>query len=109
MCLNKPRKALKQESEKTHDLRTLTNREWFKVNPPDEKGVWICYLQISPNCPVKLTRSTIQLEHVKSKARHPELKYEISNLKPACNNCNQLKRSLDVEDLEKIYNKKIEV
>ena len=99
MCQNKPRRPIKQESDKARSKRTKVSREWFKLNPPDEKGVWICYLQISPNCPVKLTRSTITLEHVKSKVRYPELKYEVSNLKPACGECNKLKGSLDLEEL----------
>lgn len=98
-CFNKPRRPLRQESEKARSKRTETNREWFKINPPDKKGLWYCYLRISPLCPIKLTRTTIRLEHVKSKVRYPELKYVVSNLKPACEHCNKLKGSLDLEEL----------
>lgn len=101
MCFNKPRRSIRKESVKTHDRRTETSREWFKLNPPDEKGVWICYLTISPRCPIKLTRSTIRLEHVKSKARYPELKYSVDNLKPACDYCNKLKGSQEVAEVLK--------
>lgn len=94
MCFNKPRRPIKKESDKTYSRRKEVSREWFVLNPPDGKGIWICYLQIAPNCPVKLTRSTIRLEHVLSKVRHPELKYDVGNLKPACDNCNKLKGSL---------------
>lgn len=102
MCLNKPRVPIRQESEKARSKRTATSREWYRLNPPDENGTWICYLQISPRCPRILTRSTITLEHVKSKVRHPELKYDVNNLKPACEFCNKLKGSLDLEDLPMI-------
>lgn len=99
MCQKKPRKRLKPEAEKTKYKRTETTREWYRLNPPDEKGLWYCYLQISPKCPFKLTRSTITLEHVRPKVRAPELKYETSNLKPSCMFCNSKKQSLDIEDL----------
>lgn len=99
MCLKKPRRPIKKESAKTLSKRTATRREWFKLNPPDDKGVWVCYLQISPECPIKLTRSTITLEHVRSKVRAPELKYDINNLRPACGYCNKLKGSLDLNEL----------
>lgn len=99
MCLHKPRVPIKQESDKAHAKRTETSREWFRLNPPDAKGLWYCYLQISPFCPIKLTRSTIRLEHVKSKTRYPELKYVQSNIRPSCDFCNKLKGSLDLEEL----------
>jgi 5-methylcytosine-specific restriction endonuclease McrA len=102
MCINKPRVPLRKESEKAKSKRTATSREWYTLNPPDKNGTWTCYLQISPRCPRILTRTTITLEHVKSKARHPELKYVVSNLKAACEFCNKLKGSLDLEDLPMI-------
>lgn len=102
MCQRKPRRPIRKEAEKTTARRTATSREWFRLNPPDAKGLWYCYLRIAPNCPHKLTRSTITLEHVKSKVRHPELKYDVTNLKPACSPCNKLKGSLDVEELSQL-------
>ena len=103
MCFAKPRKRIKNISSKTLFKKQATDREWYRLNPPSEKGIWICYLQIAPNCPKQLTRSTITLEHVKSKARHPELKFVVDNLKPACEFCNKLKGSLDVEEVLEKY------
>jgi 5-methylcytosine-specific restriction endonuclease McrA len=102
MCQKKPRRPLKQEAEKTKDKRTTTSRLWFELNPPNERGLWFCYLRISPMCPVKLTRSTIQLEHVKPKVRYPELAYEVTNLQPACGFCNKLKGSWELHQLPKV-------
>lgn len=102
MCPNKPRRPIKHESDKALKRRTQTRREWFELNPPNSKGLWYCYLRIAPECPYYLTRSTLTLEHVKSKARHPELRYEVSNIKPACSFCNEKKRSLDLEELPKL-------
>lgn len=103
MCFNKPRRPIKKESEKYHSRRTATTRKWFDENPPDAKGVWICYLQISPLCPIKLTRSTIRLEHVNSKARHPDQRFDVDNLKPACDYCNKLKGSLSEAEARAKY------
>jgi 5-methylcytosine-specific restriction endonuclease McrA len=102
-CFSKPTRAMKPEATKTTTKRQKTNREWFNVNLPDDKGLWYCYLFIAPECPRWLSRSTITLEHVRSKARAPELMYQISNLKPACSFCNEIKGSLDLKDLAKVY------
>lgn len=99
MCFNKPRRPLKQESDKTQAKRITVSRLWFELNPPDARGLWYCYLRISPDCPYQLTRSTIRLEHVRSKVRYPALKYEVTNLLPACEHCNKMKGSRDLEDI----------
>lgn len=99
MCFQKPRKKIHPVSSTTYFKRKKMRRAWFEKNPPDGKGVWICYLQISPNCPKKVTYSTINLEHVKSKVRYPELRYDLDNIKPACSFCNTLKGSKDVDEL----------
>lgn len=99
MCFNKPRRRIKPISDKNKLKEQQTKREWFELNPPNEKGLWYCYLRISPLCPWVLTRSTITLEHVRSRARHPELKFDVTNLKPACTQCNKLKGSRDVDEL----------
>lgn len=109
MCPNKARRPLKKESDKTKSRRTAVSRLWFELNPPDARGLWYCYLRISPDCPHKLTRSTITLEHVKSKVRYPELKFEVTNLKPACSPCNKLKGSLDVEELSQLSSVRIKL
>lgn len=98
-CPSKPRPQLRQEARKTREKRVAVSHEWFKLNPPDNDGLWHCYLRVSPECPYELTRATIQLEHKKSKARHPELRYDVTNLAPACAPCNKLKGSLDFDEL----------
>lgn len=97
-CFNKPRRPIRKASKKYVFKKQQTDRLWYELNPPDEKGRWFCYLGISPECKVVLTRSTITLEHVKSKARHPDLRFEVTNLRPACAPCNALKGSLDWDD-----------
>lgn len=109
MCFNKPRRAIKKEADKTRDKRTEVSRLWFELNPPDSRGVWYCYLRISPQCHIKLTRSTIRLEHVKSKVRYPELKYEVTNLKEACDPCNKMKGSRDLEEIPEYMAQQTEV
>ena len=88
-------------SDKTRAKSQIRDRDWFKQNPPDESGVWICYLRIHPKCPMLLNRTELQLEHVKSKARYPELRYDVQNLKPSCAFCNQYKGSQDLDQIGK--------
>lgn len=103
MCFKKPRRPLRFESDKAYNKRTKTTREWYRLNPPNERGLWPCYLRISVACPTWITESMMQLEHVRSKARHKHLQYVLINLMPACDFCNKLKGSLDIEDLITIY------
>lgn len=98
-CPGVPKKAIKKESNSTRSKRVATSKLWFQINPPNASGHWICYLNTSPECPRVLDRSTITLEHVKSKVRYPELRYDVTNLKPACSHCNKLKGSLDLDEL----------
>lgn len=46
-----------------------------------------------------LDRGTIRLEHKQSKNHHPELKYDVNNLAPACDACNKLKGSRDASEM----------
>lgn len=72
-------------------------------NNPDEAGSWTCYLRISPECPVFLDESTVTLEHVMSKIRHPKLRWRTENILPACTFCNEIKGSLSVQELAVKY------
>lgn len=103
MCFFKPRKAIKHEAIKSYEKRKTVALEWYADNPPNSSGQWECYLQISSSCPIFVTRETITLEHVKSKARYPGLRYDKTNLKPACQYCNKIKGSRDIEDLIKLH------
>lgn len=85
------KRKLRYEALKTKAKRLKTADEWDKLNPPDHNGQWICYLQISPYCPVTLSRETMVREHVEPKNKRPDLKYDVNNLKPSCSPCNKLK------------------
>lgn len=105
-CPNKPRKALKKEAPKSQARRQRTSREWYESNPPpNPDGTWTCYLQISPLCPKRVDRTTINLEHVKPRAKYQHLKYDPSNIRPACEPCNKLKGPWTLEQLAETYPK----
>lgn len=74
--------------------------EWIKNNPPDHAGYWYCYLQISPNCQRRMTIETLTLDHVKGRGRHPHLRRDQKNFKPACAPCNELKGSKELEEVQ---------
>lgn len=101
LCKLKSKKPMRQEAVKTKAKRTEVRVLWFDLNPPDEYGRWQCYLRIAPNCYGYLTRETVDLEHVDSKARRPDLKFDVQNLKPACPPCNQLKGSRSAEEFDR--------
>ena len=103
MCFDKPRLPIRKQSEKTEAISTATKHQWYKENPPAHNGTWTCYLQIAPECPVLVTHSTIQQEHVKPKVHYKELRYVLINIKPACQDCNKLKGSTELEKLAKSY------
>ncbi len=98
---------MQKESKKSKLLRKATYHRWIKKNPPNEKGEWECYLQISIMCPKKLTKHTMTLEHVKSKKSRPDLKYDLDNILPACSWCNYMKGSKSLDQLARIWPKLI--
>lgn len=75
----------------------ITRATWIRKNPPDRDGYWYCYLQIHEWCPVKLTISTLTLDHVVSRSSDPKLRYNQDNLRPACTYCNDAKGSRSLE------------
>lgn len=77
-----------------------TRKEWVDNNPPDASGQWECYLQMSPDCLKRITLDTLNVEHMESRARRPDLRFEQSNLAPACGPCNELKGSRSAAELE---------
>lgn len=99
-------RRIRFEAPKTGAKREAVSAEWFKTNPPDAYGEWKCYLQISPNCHKKVDRGTLNIEHMNSKARRPDQKHDLDNLKPACSPCNELKGSLSADEAIKRYRSK---
>lgn len=77
-----------------------TRREWIKANPPDHSGFYYCYLHLAPDCLNAMTTDQMTLDHIKSRSRYPELRFEHSNLKPCCMPCNVLKGSRDIEEIK---------
>lgn len=68
-----------------------TRRQWFIENPAE---FYVCYI-----CDKSLMPYETTLDHVKSRSRHPELRYVMSNLKPCCWTCNSEKGSKDIEEV----------
>lgn len=69
-----------------------TRQEWIKRNW--SPGVtFTCHY-----CPTELTLDTLTLDHKHTRSRHPELRYQLSNLVPACEPCNLKKGSIDHDD-----------
>lgn len=79
-----------------------TRKEWIKLNPPQD-GYWECYLRISPMCSKVVTIDDLSLDHVKTRSSHPELRYDLNNIKPACYPCNSMKGSVKLEKLAETY------
>ncbi len=87
VCGYKPNKKLK--SGKVAVRWTQTRKQWMRDNPPP----WVCYI-----CGKYLDEHTMVIDHVQSRSRHPELRFEVSNLRPACVPCNERKGSRDLEE-----------
>jgi 5-methylcytosine-specific restriction endonuclease McrA len=68
---------------------------WFKNNPPNEYGWYVCGICKNP---VHFTKVT--LDHILPRSRRPDLRYEPSNLQPAHWICNSQKGSKVLADEE---------
>jgi 5-methylcytosine-specific restriction endonuclease McrA len=95
-CHKKPRKPLiaKKRLNKTGKHFTKwrdTRNRWLQVN---KAPYYFCYL-----CNKMMTKSQLTLDHVKSRSRYPELRYELSNLRPCCWIYNEKKGSRDINEL----------
>lgn len=63
-----------------------TRKQWITQNP----APWQCYI-----CHKHLDKETLTLDHMLSRGRHPELRYDWDNLAPCCYQCNFDKGSKD--------------
>lgn len=65
-----------------------TRREWVKLNRPNHQGYYVCCI-----CGKWVPEKAMQLDHILSRSRHPELRFDLTNLQPSCGPCNQKKGS----------------
>lgn len=73
---------------KHEELWAKARKLWFKNNPPNHEGYYICYL-----CNYWVPAKEITLDHIIPRSARPDLRYEQSNLAPACWSCNSEKGS----------------
>jgi hypothetical protein len=88
----KPHKPIKKLGRISKEW-IKTRQEWIKDNSPVE-GIWKCYL-----CGKPLTSDTLTLDHMESRSRHPELRFDKGNLAPCCYDCNRKKGSRSLEEV----------
>lgn len=69
-------------------LWAKTRKQWVKENPGNHQGYWECYL-----CDKWVTLDNLTVDHVIPRSNRPDLRYEQSNLKPCCWECNTEKGS----------------
>ena len=87
----------------------LTRQTWIRKNPPPIGGkYWPCYLKIHPNCRQRVDEKSLTLDHVVSRSRDPSRRYDLTNLRPCCWQCNTMKGSYTIESLENQLGIKIE-
>lgn len=91
-CRLKPKTAIQRtrlkQRGKHYYLWIETRNRWLEQN---KAPYYFCYI-----CGKMMTRSQLTLDHVKSRSRHPELRYVLSNLQPTCAACNRDKGSMDL-------------
>lgn len=102
-CRNRPQKPLKRSAFKVKakplkrigkytQLWIETRILWIKLNGSEGH---LCEYCGKPLKPEELT-----LDHKLSRSRRPDLRYELSNLVPACYACNKAKGSLSREEFK---------
>lgn len=66
-------------------------KKWLRHHLPNHQGYYECYI-----CLKWVLENAVELDHVKSRSRHPELVFDENNIKPICHGCNQRKGSRDL-------------
>lgn len=97
-CFSLRKKQIRPKRETILNWQQTVSK-WKLANPPDKWGYWTCYLRISSNCLVRLDNSSLTLDHVvpRSSIKGIKRRHDITNLQPACWNCNGLKGSRSLE------------
>lgn len=89
--INKVGKRAKQWS--------ATSREWKTLNPPDSMGYWYCFIGQAPvTDKSELPGYRLNLCHDESRARRPDLAFELSNIYPGCQKHNKDMGSKNLEE-----------
>jgi 5-methylcytosine-specific restriction endonuclease McrA len=96
-CRFKPRKPIPTYTRlrpvgKVGKKTAAAVAKWKRTQERNHEGYYECYM-----CGAWVTY--LEAEHVKGKARHPELRTDPENLKPTCSDCNEKKRSKDLEEM----------
>lgn len=91
MCPNTARTTLKtykpmNKIGKVQKRTQIAVAKWKRTQEPNHQGYYTCYM-----CGKWI--DYLEAEHVKSKARNPELRTDLNNLKPTCSSCNSKKGS----------------
>lgn len=104
MCRKNPKNSFKRSGIKQNGKYAkqwiVTRETWIRNNPPDKYGFWYCYLNIHEWCPRKLTLETLTLDHIVSRSRDPSLRFDQTNLQPACRYCNDKKGSKSLDQVK---------
>lgn len=87
----RPKKRMRKIGKITFSYRRL-REEFFAYHGKDE---YYCFYCKHIGLDMPMAPKYTQVEHFLSKARHPELRYDMSNLVPSCQYHNKDKGSLD--------------
>lgn len=116
-CYQNPKRALKalkrtelkrstkpiNKIGKTTKQWFITRATWIRHNPPTIDGqYWECYLHIHPWCPGRVDIKTLTLDHVVSRSHDASLRFNLSNLRPACKYCNSEKGSKSLDRVKPV-------
>lgn len=71
-----------------------TRTKWHRLNKPNHQGYFQCHI-----CRGMVLATEMELDHVISRTRAPELRFELSNLKPSHSKCNRDKGSKNIDEM----------
>lgn len=98
-CRNNPKmtaRPLKRfKAGKVSHTWQRTREIWFRENYQDSYNCFYCGRH--------LWIYEVTLDHYLSRSRHPELRYDLENLRPSCALCNYEKGSIDGDIFVKRY------
>lgn len=93
----KQKKPIKKIGKRAIKWRE-TSKEWKKLNPPNEYGYWHCKVGGALLSDKQDEVLRLNLCHDKSRARHPSLAFELSNIFPGCPRHNKEQGSKDLDE-----------